>query len=674
MLKLKLILTLLIVAFQTTAVAAQSVKHYSISGVHSKYGPYQGQLTIEGSKVERKIQYATFRFEDLQVEELWSGALSSQSFNYSISTDGYVSVLNSVPRPSPQIFKLEVPINDAFTRGAIFEISGQGVYAEKYSPIDFNQPFSFWNSDRKKIKIEEKDQPFIYDMAFFIAINRVVEWFQSHPDLEKYPRRANYYDKAHFAIYDSTDFEFYKNNKESIRVANAPTNDFSLTESYLRRSAFAFSANEKALKFEQEMDRYHLDENGLLRITHVDAKGNITHQDADGDGALWSGMYAGTLAMKYLSTGAPEVLTQFKRSLQGMFLLMDITGDPSTFARNIRKPFANEAPSESWRQGSGRHSHLFWLHKGNNDMFKGLVHTLAWAYHILPENDPMRGELNEHALKISNLEVAGHASNKTYALGLATLATHRADLRDDYIKNFARLNKAGQLIGIEGGFYTKGISDWSGINLNLVSTITNILIAEAISKRFPSGELSRWEKLRGKKTEQFVLNQTRENLMDHWAQYAMAKRDFVTLAAYAFAYRFGTRGFDYDGSQGKEAAERNWKVRSLWDESFAKIPRLFREMPIERARFDLTIDHSIRSDFSISSSPRLPWKSVKEKQTIEYHVQGSEIYPWFELHGNSSNFAWKDSAFAFKTQTSKQQKLPGVDFLFSYWMAKWAGL
>jgi len=39
-----------------------------------------------------------------------------------------------------------------------------------------------------------------------------------------------------------------------------------------------------------------------------------------------------------------------------------------------------------------------------------------------------------------------------------------------------------------------------------------------------------------------------------------------------------------------------------------------------------------------------------------------------------SNFIWKDHAFNFTGGSSKTNKAAGADYLFSYWMARMAGM
>jgi hypothetical protein len=171
-----------------------------------------------------------------------------------------------------------------------------------------------------------------------------------------------------------------------------------------------------------------------------------------------------------------------------------------------------------------------------------------------------------------------------------------------------------------------------------------------------------------------VLNQAREALMNQWFTYSEIKRDFLTIAAFAFAYREGTRGFGYDSNLPPDKAEARWPVRRVWDDTLRNSVWSLREMPINRSHSSMTIDYRLKPDWSLSAFPRLPWKSVKDKQPVEYHMQGAFIYPIFEGHGNSSNFVWKDTAMPLILESNKRQRPPGGDYLYTYWMARWSGL
>ena len=69
------------------------------------------------------------------------------------------------------------------------------------------------------------------------------------------------------------------------------------------------------------------------------------------DAALWTGAYMASQYLRHQVTGEQSALWNITRSAQGILTLLDITGDPTVFARSLRKAQGN--PVEPWVAGSG---------------------------------------------------------------------------------------------------------------------------------------------------------------------------------------------------------------------------------------------------------------------------------------------------------------------------------
>ncbi|MNL29712.1 hypothetical protein D3C87_1514050 [compost metagenome] len=138
----------------------------------------------------------------------------------------------------------------------------------------------------------------------------------------------------------------------------------------------------------------------------------------------------------------------------------------------------------------------------------------------------------------------------------------------------------------------------------------------------------------------------------------------MTLAAYAFAYKHGTRGanFTADSSEAR------------FNAALAKAPWGLRDIPFPRPNVEMSIDHSLKPDWCLSPTPRLFWKAAnKPEPAIDYFYQGLYSYPVFEMNAFDSGFVWKDSAFVYKSNHVKGLELTGVDYLYAYWLARYSG-
>ena len=100
-----------------------------------------------------------------------------------------------------------------------------------------------------------------------------------------------------------------------------------------------------------------------------------------------------------------------------------------------------------------------------------------------------------------------------------------------------------------------------------------------------------------------------------------------------------------------------------------------RQVPYPRPNLDLAVDHSLSPDWSVSPVPRMFWKAFKRPMaSIDFFYQGLYDYPFFEQSALNSNFLWKDAAFMYKLDRGRGVEYGSVDYLYSYWMARYAGL
>lgn len=196
--------------------------------------------------------------------------------------------------------------------------------------------------------------------------------------------------------------------------------------------------------------------------------------------------------------------------------------------------------------------------------------------------------------QLTKLTIAERRSNTSPAFGLRALVTKSENDKKKFIKNFIFSDMGRAIVNIEGNTYIGGIADWSGINLTMVSTITNILIAKSILKDFPSKDHL------FKKTEEDVYHRSLRSLVLQWKDMAMARRDLLTIATYSFAIK---DGFDLAEADEFDDGLNAEEINKLWKESFSNCLWGLREIPINRSKYDISYDYSLKPEWSLSQGP-----------------------------------------------------------------------
>lgn len=648
-------------------------KLLTLEGKSSKYGPYTGQLEFRKNKdkitATKLITYSNYSFEDLTVQEVWTGEVqdNENKIIYKIKQADVFRSAEGFTR-TPQMFANMVTIVQPLDLKApkVSFLRADEVFEEKIKQVTNAGRTPLWENLRVRQESIGNENSILINLASKFISLKVFNWFHSQPEVKSYEEREEFKSRKQYFIFDPTDYTFYQNNRQILRVVNKVPDQISLIESMQRRNAYAPSLEEKKNHFEEVMKTFHINELGQFSTAQFDRKGNFIKHVTVGDGALWTGMYLASQAMRYQVTGESEALENVKKSLKGLMLLMDITGDEKSFARNATFDDGSIELNDDYRLGAGIHKDKVWRAMGNNDMFKGLIHGFIWSYIILPESETeLRNELLKHMKQLPKLSIAERRSNISPAFGLRALATKSENDKKKFINSFMLSDIGRRIVNIQGNTYVGGIADWSGINLTMVSTLTNIMIAKMILKEMPS------DKRLFKKNEIDVYQRSLRSLVLQWKDMATARRDLLTIATYTFAIK---AGFDL-----KEADEKNdglnpEEIQNLWKLNFENCLWSLREIPINRSKYDISYDYSLLTDWSLSWWPKLPWKSVTEKESVEYHMQGAYAYPLFESKGVGSNFVWKDQPFAYKGGSQKTLKDPPADYLYAFWMARLANI
>ncbi|QDK36173.1 hypothetical protein [Bdellovibrio sp. NC01] len=628
-----------------------------LQGTSSSRGPYNGELELRKSSdgtynVVRVVTYINYFYDGLKVQEVWTGKAVAEgnllTVSYDLKQADFITKLGGQSRDVVE-FKNTINVLERFAPSekgltTAFTDRKASNYTEWLTTRRDLEARPLWQDERRNIDAKGPRIP--VPVRAVIAAFKAKIGYDKDPLVKSYKNRKEFEDERPYIVFDPTDFAFYRENKDVIRVVNKITDDISITEASIKRNAYAPSLEEKQRGYEKNTVDHHINDQGMSAVATVDERGRLVRYENDGDSALWTGMYIGSQAMRYLATKDQAALANVRKSLKGLFILMDITGNKGEFARTLATYVPGQPIPEKWHQGAAPFQNIIWQEGGNNDMVKGIMHGFLWASIVIPESETeIWGHLKEKSARLIDLNVMDDKpQNRPLALGLAALITKQSGFRERYVKAYNSLPVKFSGYSFDTSFYWHGVADWSGINLGIVGDITAITVADRLG-------------------ETKIRDRLRERLMDSWVTYAPAQRHLVTLAAYGFAYSHGTRGdnFRSDSSDEKFQAALTQAVWGL------------REIPFPRPNLDIQYDHSLDREWSVSPIPRMFWKAVnKPIPPMEFFYQGLYDYPVFEKAGIDSNFIWKEGAFLYKGGRSKGIEYGGIDYLYGYWLARYS--
>lgn len=659
------------------AALSPSNRVYSLQGNHSARGAFHGELElrVDGKGMLDATRVATFdqeRYEGLKVQEVWTGHGyvnddGSADVRFELKQADILLSVDGVSR-ARDLFgkKLVVDYHVDLRSGAITVSSGDRVESLSGEARSAGvEPL--WVNKRRNLVSKGDSHPVIGKLSVDTLFAPTIKKYREDAFTAPYLQRPEFVSQNQYEIFDPTDFEFLRAHPDTIRVVNKVVDSISLQESVLRHDAYAPTLLEKARFFDQAMLDYHLNEYGLLVIAGVNSKGQLEGQSANGDGGLWSGMYAGAQAMRWLVTHEPEAMANFKRALKGLMLLMDITGNEKEFARTAVPMIPGETLTGVWRQGVAPYQHIKYIEGGNNDMIKGILHGFAWAFEILPEGDPVLNEVKAHAprlLKLGPANSAQHFRNRFHSLGLSALSTKERKYLLPFTIMYNEIVSTADIAQVDRGFYYGGIADWSGINLGNVSRVTEVLIAKNVALKLSLGN-STYDTIFGvAAAKPRILKNARENIAGTWGTYASLRLAYLTIAADAFAFRD-------DGIKG--TAVTKFTHSELFPGAREQAIWMLREIPISRAGHVISYDRTATPEWCPSAWPLRPWKEFSENEPFASHYQGAYQYPIFEGEAFMSDNYWTNH-FGFSGGGYTAGQHGRVDYLHAYWMARLSGL
>jgi hypothetical protein len=391
----------------------------------------------------------------------------------------------------------------------------------------------------------------------------------------------------------------------------------------------ALPLHAKAEAYQARLEALHQMPDGVIRYRFRPEQPRDDYGDLP-DGPFFAGLYLASQALRLAATGEPAARAQVSRTLDGMALLQDVTGEPGLLARWVaREP--PESRSE-WRPSATRPGYV-WRGDVSKDQLAGYACGLGVAFALLPDPElrarvgalavPLAERLRRDGLRIVDADgertthgdLRGHVAlfpvgvNALIALSVAKVAA--AASGDDAFS--AALDADGHL-GAAGTAhwrppgYAKRVND----NMAYVSLLALLLLETAPERNaaLREAEARLWSGVAGERNAFFA------------GVHALASGDPAARA----------------------------ELRA----ALAEFPERKRELPV-----DLT-----RPGFGFEARW---WKNSKG------HPRATEPIPLY-LRPSGSNL-WVSDPYALvgSLRDAGQTEYSGVDYLLAYWLARAGG-
>lgn len=610
---------------------AQTAGVYAVQGNEPGRGAYSGRVELtqtgSGYTVVREVEYATFVYAGRPVSTVWEGhaTLALGGIDVSVSLDrmGWASAGAGIQRTPADGTPMQIaatfrPQGNGFSG----TFRGQGPrFADRSETWTWQRSSArvpIWENERRLVPTHSPASPLLKQLLFFLF-----RPLHQMPWVQPYLSRPEFNAGIHYATYDRTDFGLLRQRPRLLRVVGRLLDDLVLEESLTKANAFGKTLKQKADESDRELPLRF--EDAASVSGRLLSNGNFV---PDGDGLEWTGDYAYSQALRYVTTGEPAALANVERIVEGLVTCIEIDGQPGEFARTLRTARPSQPVTGPWHAGQGQYAGLEYFEGGNNDMLKGLVIGGVAAIKALAPGHRLHAELaRSYRDLIAHSPVVNDGKfNEQLINGIVSALVGPGPERDRYT-HIAR-NPFLQLYTVTAaaGYHVQGISDWSGAQLELTTFIGRVELAD-LHQRAYSGLVNR-------------LGITRAA----WRQ-RRVRRVVHTLVAGGLA-SLPAPWAPYDASDG------------VW---------ILREMPYPRP--NLVRQRSLRTDWCASPYPELPWKF---DWTQRNRTQGNTIPPFFETA--LTNFYWKHNPFGGLDPAGGGVEWPATDYLMAYWLGRAYGV
>lgn len=662
---------------------------YEVHGTHSRFGAYRGRLLVKpNTEAQRIIELPSLTPEQRKliglaadqnfvIEQLWQGQSSPVGIQFQIRASNVLTSFNDYQVLNHSDLKFETAILTASAkRPATFQLKNDGFYTESYTLIsnpDQSSSISDLFTPDARVKLDSSGSTgsFLVDLAGWVGVNRAISEYRKLPHFDPYREREEFKNNQVFQIKDLTDLEFYRTHASALRVRNKSLNPLAIGEALQRRAAFLPTLAEKAA-FKQSETRRLLNDLGVFEVGVTDANGQIISLQPQGDTALWFGVYVWSLALEHDVTQTAESYARLKAAIEGVNHLVEISPDPRLFARYIHKSPLGEAPSDAnIRQGIGPYQDYKYDSRSNNDMVKGLLLAYVIAYKSLKAEDrELKQKIASLVRRIQQLDpIRRKTGNNAAAKGLDALWNEDNDSLSEYITNSDSLtSRVSENLYIDSGFHIGGMTNPSGIHLNLISQSIRYYLADALIKKVketgermfihrPSTETAPESDESPLPRLEAIKKSASNNIRNLSLRMQKAHFNYLNIAAYAITK---------DSQLEQRARDSVWGLV---------------EVPQVRSAGLLYGDLQLQPDWMYSSWPFEPWTAVKgpwiinkEKLASKNQKRGMLGYPMFECAALGSTYLWVSDTNDFPCRGNANIISFSADYLWAYWLARSAGV
>lgn len=648
---------------------------YAVQGT-DYVGAYTGTAELRyengGYKFIKLVDYTDFTYQSYAVSAAQEGSATvgndgTVRIAYELDLVGFISQQGGLARDPD--FHNNAPIAITQTLSPLPDGQYDGVYGGVYKgySFSFNETWSksgnnptqpIWQNQRVDLATVENPASATLDRTSLISDFDEAE-YHAKPEVAPYAGRAEFQEKIHFWVHDPTDYDYYQNNPQRLRVIQKVIDPISLAETLLRNDAYRWKLHEKETHLAAEVQRLQINELGFVS-RWLAGENRYTHE---GDSLLWTGVYVAAMAKKYLITKDPATLEHMLKSLNAVINAIEIVRDnpddslSDTFARSIMLERGRADTDPEWRRGTMQYSpvtQVEYKRGGNNDMSKGIFIGMLWggkALQALSADDYAKvvsqyGDIRERMTR-SVMELR-NAHGKLFLSKCRTLEFWDApqwpntihinlvlyglntvhplyvlDWNDDIKVCYEALRPYWGETGTNFINFAGSTSDWSGNHLGIWGLYNNYE-----SFRQLAGEMSgEADKFRG------YLQDADEQMLTH-------QLGFFRLVSGALRHNYNANAVEM----------AIWKLK---------------EIPLRRGGH--VIDWTINPKFTLSPYPALPWKYDSNNPIY----QSLRAYPLFETV--SSSYLWKDNPFdRFRGYGPTGDS--GIDFLIAYWFGRYHGV
>jgi hypothetical protein len=656
---------------------------YSLSG-NDYAGNYSGRAELRRQNGHYKLvklkDYTELKFQDFQVSSAVEGTAQAHpdgsiTMDYDLDLVGYIKHAEGFVREAD--FNKNTPLRITETlRAKDIPNEYSGEYSAVYKETRYSFPESWrktgalqaepiWTNQRLDIATTDlaASQASLETITKLSPFYKESE-FHALPQIAPYTQRQEFQDRIHYWVFDPTDYNYYQQNPNRLRVIQKIIDPISLTEAKLRNSAYRYNLNAKAAFFDEEVARLQINELGF--VSKWDSGENrYLH---DGDSLLWTGVYVSAMAKKYLVTRDRSALDKMLKSLNAVINAIDIVRtNPNdnlgeTFARTIMLDRGRANTNPEWRRGTMQYSEFSaveYKRDGNPDMSKGIMIAAYWSTKALrslssseyADISKQYGDIstrmiealialrNEHKpLFVNNCGLSKldqfYKWPRSMQLNLVLYNLvqdkpnykHILNWNDDIKECYRHIKIYSDQTELNFSNIGGVVSDWSANHLGIWSLYLNYMgFVDAAGEQ--SEEANDYRQ---------YFQDTDEHMLTH-------RMGLFKLISGTLRYK---------------PNHPFWIEQAVW--------RL-REIPTTRGEYE--IDWTINPKHTASPYPELIWKYTGKNP--QDRVQSLRAYPLFE--SAASSYYWKQNPFNLH-KGPIITGLSGIDFLIAYWFGRYHGV